>query len=62
MTSGLGSMREQASSQYDRMLVQKENATAWLENRPGRSSVHAGEKEWSIIWQLKVPSKIKVFL
>ena len=46
-----------------RMLVQKkENATAWLENRPGRSNVHAEEKEWSIIWQLKVPSKIKVFL
>ena len=46
-----------------RILVQKkENATSWLENRPGRSNVHAEEKEWSIIWQLKVPSKIKVFL
>jgi hypothetical protein len=45
------------------MLVQKEeNATAWLESRPGRSNVHAEAKEWSTIWQLKVPSKISVFL
>ena len=68
MTSGLGIMRGRAYSVFTvcsayRMLVQKkENATAWLENRPVRSNVHAEEKEWSIIWQLKVPSKIKVFL
>jgi hypothetical protein len=38
-----------------RMLVQKkENCTAWLERRSGRSDVRADEKEWLAIWQLKV--------
>jgi len=46
-----------------RMLVQKkENLTAWLEHTPSTSDIRANEKEWTAIWQLKVPSKIKVFL
>jgi len=46
-----------------RMLVQRqENVTAWLENKPGHLDVEADEQEWSAIWQLKVPSKIRVFL
>jgi len=45
------------------MLVQKtENNTSWLEEKSGQSDVHANEKEWSAIWQLKVPSKIRLFL
>jgi hypothetical protein len=44
------------------MLVQKkENYTAWLEQKPGRSDVRADE-EWLAIWQLRVPPKIRVFL
>jgi hypothetical protein len=40
------------------MLVQKkENYTAWLEQKPGRSDVRADE-EWLAIWQLRVPPKI----
>jgi len=46
-----------------RMLVQKkENLTAWLEHTPSTSDIRANEKEWTAIWQLKVPPKIKVFL
>ena len=46
-----------------RMLVQKkENLIAWLEHTPSTSDIRANEKEWTAIWQLKVPSKIKVFL
>jgi hypothetical protein len=45
------------------MLVQKmENNTAWLEEKSGQSDVRANEKEWPAIWQLKVPSKIRLFL
>jgi len=45
------------------MLVQKkENCTAWLEEKLGMSDLRANEKEWSAIWQLKVPSKIRMFL
>ena len=44
------------------MLVQKkENLIAWLEHTPSSSDIRANE-EWTAIWQLKVPSKIKVFL
>ena len=46
-----------------RMLVQRqENVTAWLQNKPGCSDVEADEREWSAIWKLRVPSKIRVFL
>ena len=45
------------------MLVQKkENLTAWLEHTPSTSDIRANEKEWTAIWQLKVPSKTSVFL
>ena len=45
------------------MLVQRqENVTAWLQNKPGCSDVETDEREWSAIWKLRVPSKIRVFL
>ena len=55
--SGLISVR----SAYRILVQRQENVTAWLENKPGRSDVEADEQEWSAIWQLKVPSKIRVF-
>jgi len=49
-------------SAYRLLILKKENNTAWLEEKSGQSDVHANEKEWSAIWQLKVPSKIRLFL
>ena len=46
-----------------RMLVQnRETNRAWLEGIPSRSDVRADEKEWTSLWKIKVPSKIRVFL
>ena len=49
-------------SAYRLLILKKENNTTWLEEKSGQSDVHANEKEWSAIWQLKVPSKIRLFL
>jgi ribonuclease HI len=46
-----------------RMLVDaRERRTAWLDERGGRSDVKGLAKEWSSLWNIKVPSKIRVFL
>ena len=56
--SGLFSVR----SAY-RMLVNNwERRTDWIEHNAGRSEVQADQKEWSDLWNIKVPSKIRVFL
>ncbi|WVZ54110.1 hypothetical protein U9M48_004965 [Paspalum notatum var. saurae] len=45
------------------MLVHiRERSAAFLESIPGRSDVGREEKEWAQLWQVKVPSKIKIFL
>jgi hypothetical protein len=46
-----------------RMLVHNcYKRLAWLEHKAGRSDTKAEEKEWSTIWKVKVPSKIRIFL
>lgn len=34
----------------------------WLEHRPGHSNVAAEQKDWTRLWHVKVPSKVKVFV
>jgi hypothetical protein len=46
-----------------RMLVRtRVTNLAWEEDRPSNSEAGSQEKEWSELWKIKVPSKIRVFL
>jgi hypothetical protein len=45
------------------MLVwNRENSCGYYEGRPDTFVVNATEKEWTCLWQVKVPSKLRVFL
>ena len=45
------------------MLVSnRERTAAWRDGRPGKSDFKSEEKEWTSLWQVQVPSKIKIFL
>ena len=47
----------------NRMLVSnRERTAAWREGRPGKSDFKSEENEWTTLWQVHVPSKIKMFL
>ena len=47
----------------NRMLVSnRERTAAWRDGRPGKSDFKSEEKEWTSLWQVQVPSKIKMFL
>jgi hypothetical protein len=56
--NGLFSVR----SAYRMLINTREQRSAWLEDRAGSSRVSEEEKGWSMLWKVKVPSKIKVFL
>ncbi|CAA0830026.1 Unknown protein [Striga hermonthica] len=46
-----------------RILVEtRERRTDWIEHNAGRSDVKADQKEWTELWSIKVPSKVRVFL
>jgi hypothetical protein len=47
---------------YHMLVDTRERRTAWLDERGGKSDVKGLEKEWSSLWNIKVPSKIRVFL
>ncbi|KAM0866723.1 hypothetical protein ACQ4PT_042447 [Festuca glaucescens] len=47
---------------YRMLATTKDHRTAWLEESTGSSNVKEVEKEWSALWQVKVPSKLRVFL
>lgn len=40
----------------------RETFAACVQARPSRSNVSAQEKEWTELWRIKVPSKVRVFL
>jgi hypothetical protein len=45
------------------MLVDaKERQTAWLEDNAGNSNTKREEKDWTSMWNVRVPSKLRVFL
>jgi hypothetical protein len=44
------------------VVVNKQHNTTYFESTTGRSDTQAVEKEWVTLWNVKVPSKIKVFL
>ena len=47
----------------NRMLVSnRERTAAWRDGRPGKSDFKSEEKEWTSLWQVQVPSNIKMFL
>ncbi|GJN02011.1 hypothetical protein PR202_ga19322 [Eleusine coracana subsp. coracana] len=56
--NGVFSMR----SAYRMLVNNREHATAYMENIPGRSDIASEEKEWLRLWKLDLPSKIKIFL
>lgn len=56
--SGIFSVR----SAYRMLVVNKQHNTTYFESTTGRSDTQAVEKEWVTLWNVKVPSKIKVFL
>jgi hypothetical protein len=49
-------------SAYRMLVLRKNNMTACSDSVAGRSSTKADEKEWTALWHVQVPSKIKVFL
>jgi hypothetical protein len=49
-------------SAYRMLINTREQRSAWLEDRLGSSRVSEEEKGWSMLWKVKVPSKLKVFL
>ena len=49
-------------SAYRMLVINKHHATSYIENIASRSDTKAEEKEWLAIWNLDVPSKIRVFL
>jgi hypothetical protein len=55
---GFFSMR----STYRMLIFIKEKMKAWLEGKPSNSNVGAEEKQWCLLWNTHVPSKIKMFL
>jgi hypothetical protein len=49
-------------SAYRMLVHNRDKNEAWLGDRPSNSNTQAMEKEWSTIWKVRVPSKIKVFI
>ena len=49
-------------SAYLMLVLNRERTSAWLDGRPGKSDFRAEEKEWTSLWHVQVPSKIRVFL
>lgn len=49
-------------SAYRMLVLNRERTTAWLDARPSKSDFRAEEKEWTSLWYVQVPSKIRVFL
>jgi hypothetical protein len=47
---------------YRMPVWNRENNCAYYERIPDTSDVNATEKEWTHLWQVKVPSKLRVFL
>ena len=56
--SGVFSVR----SAYRMLVTTRERRSNWIEHNPGRSDVEADQKDWTDLWSVKVPSKIRVFL
>lgn len=56
--SGVFSVR----SAYTMLVHNREKRTAWLDRSAGRSDTKSEEKEWSQLWKVRVPSKVRVFL
>jgi hypothetical protein len=49
-------------SAYRMLIDMRERRTAWLDELPSSSGTKEREKEWTAIWKVLVPSKIRVFL
>lgn len=49
-------------SAYRMIINTKRRREAWLENRESSSEVKQEERNWTSLWKVKVPSKIRVFL
>ena len=49
-------------SAYRMLVSNRERTAAWRDGRPGKSDVKSEEKEWTSLWQVQVPSNIKMFL
>ena len=48
-------------SAYRMLVINREKRTDWIEHNPGRSDCSAECKEWTDIWQVQVPSKVRQF-
>lgn len=49
-------------SAYRMLVNNRDRTTAWLEDRPSKSNSRADEKDWAALWNIKVPSKVRVFV
>lgn len=50
------------SSTYKFMIKTKITRESWLEGRSGSSSTDREEWDWTSLWSLKVPSKVRIFI
>lgn len=44
------------------LVINKQRNTTYFESVAERSDTQAAEKEWMILWSVKVPTKIRIFL
>ena len=56
--SGVFSVR----SAYRMLVSNQEQRTDWIDHNPGQSDVRAKHKDWTDLWSVKVPSKVRVYL
>ena len=49
-------------SAYCMLVSNRERTAAWRDGRPGKSDFKSEQKEWTSLWQVQVPSKMKMFL
>lgn len=49
-------------SAYRMLISNRERRTNWIEHNTVRSDMRADQKEWTDLWNVKVPSKVRVFL
>jgi ribonuclease HI len=49
-------------SAYQMLVSNREKRTDWIEHNACISNVKANQKDWTYLWEVKVPPKVRVFL
>lgn len=49
-------------SAYRMLAHNREKRTDWIEHNTRRSNISANQKDWTDLWKVKIPSKVRLFL